>query len=241
MAMYSVLIPILNELMISMFTGEDEEDDKTFLQRLSQGTISAVSSLLLGRDFGNIVKVPISYGVERINQEFLDFLRDGEYDPYKDQIMFSQIPVDERGQKGLNITDFLVNTFGPFSPSLRTLQFAIETLTEAPKKEADAIRRAEMELKYRLPLEIAGQAGLIPFYKDIKKIVNAEIYKGLDKSNKSSGLDKLTKTELQMLYPEVYNEMYGPGGIMLDYEQIKKEVEAERKAIMSSSKEEAYR
>lgn len=241
MAMYSVLIPILNELMISMFSDAEEEDDKTFLQRLSQGTISAVSSLLLGRDFGNIVKVPVSYGVERINQEYLDFLRDGEYDPYKDQIMFSQIPVDERGQKGLSITDFLVNTFGPFSPALRTLQFAGEKLTAAPKKEADAIARAEMELKYRLPLEVAGQAGLIPFYKDIRKIVLAEMYKGLDKSNKSSGLDKLTKTELQMLYPEVYNEMYGPGGIMLDYEQIKKEVEAERKAIMSSSKEEAYR
>jgi hypothetical protein len=35
--------------------------------------------------------------------------------------------------------------------------------------------------------------------------------------------------------------MYGTGGIMLDYEQIKKQVEAERKAIMSSSKDEAYR
>jgi len=241
MVMYSMLVPILNELMVSMLTDAEEEDDKTFLQRLSQGTISAISSLLLGRDFGNIVKVPVSYGVERMNQEYFDFLRNGDYDPYEDQIMFSQIPVEERGRQGLSIGDFLVNTLGPYSPSLRTASLVAKKMFGPEKKEADAIARAEKEKKIRIPLEIAGQAGLVPFYKDIRKVLLAEMYKDLEKGTKSSGLDKLTKSQLQLLYPEVYNEMYGSGGIMLDYEQIKKQVEAERKAIMSSSKDEAYR
>jgi hypothetical protein len=241
MVLYATLVPILNELMVSMLTDAEEEDDKTFLQRLSQGTISAISSLLLGRDFGNLVKVPVSYGVERMNQEYFDFLRNGDYDPYEDQIMFSQIPVEERGLQGLSIGDFLVNTLGPYSPTLRTASLIGKKMFGPEKKEADAIARSEKEKKIRIPLEIAGQAGLVPFYKDIRKVVLAEMYKDLEKGTKSSGLDKLTKSQLQLLYPEVYNEMYGPGGIMLDYEQIKKQVEAERKAIMSSSKDEAYR
>jgi hypothetical protein len=238
MVMYSVMVPILNELMISFFAPEaEEEDDKTLLQRLSQGTISAISSLLLGRDFGNIVKVPISYGVERMNQEYLDFLRDGEYDPYEDSVMFSQIPVEKDGKKGVNIQDFLINMLGPVAPAVRTSILAIEKMTAPPKKEAAAIERAEKEKYLRVPLEVLGQAGLVPFYKDIRKVILAEMYKDLKKTEKSNDVfGKTSKKDLQLLYPELYNELYGQDGTMNEYDQIKKELEREKKLMLESAK-----
>jgi hypothetical protein len=243
MVMYSVMVPILNELMISFFAPEaEEEDEKTLIQRLSQGTISAISSLLLGRDFGNIVKVPISYGVERMNQEYLDFLRDGEYDPYEDSLMFSQIPVEKDGKKGVNIQDFLINMLGPVAPAVRTSVLAIEKMTAPPKKEADAIERAEKEKYLRVPLEVLGQAGLVPFYKDIRKVILAEMYKDLNKAEKSNDVfGKTSKKDLQLLYPELYNELYGQDGTMNEYDQIKKELEREKKLMLESAKYEGAR
>ena len=243
MVMYSMLVPLLNELMIGLFVSDaEEEDEKNFLQRLSQGTISAISSLLLGRDFGNIVKVPISYGIERVNAEYLDFLRNGEYDPYKDAIAFSQIPVDEKSKKGVNVNDFLINMLGPAAPAVRTSIFAVEKMTAPEKKESDAIRRAENEKKIRIPLEMAGQAGLIPFYKDVRKVLLANMYKDLDRSEKNtSGLSNMGKKEMQRLYPEVYNQMYGPGGAMVDYERLKKEIRKEKELIRKALKDETTR
>jgi len=241
MVMYSMLIPILNELMISMFSDAEEEDDKTLFQRLSQGTISAVSSLLLGRDFGNIIKVPVSYGVERVNKEYLDFLRDGEYDPYQDQIMFSQIPVEERGNKGVNIQDFLINMLGPIAPAVRTSIFAIEKMTAPEKKEADAISRAEKEKAIRIPLEVLGQMGLIPLYKDIRKVALAEMYKGLKNPKATGGFDKISKTDMQLLYPELYQQLYGQDGLMLEYEAVNREIERERKRLLEAAKDQSAR
>ncbi len=243
MVMYSMLVPILNELMISFFVPEaEEEDDKTFLQRLLQGTISAISSLLLGRDFGNIVKVPISYGVERMNQEYLDFLRNGEYDPYSDAIMFSQIPVEKDRKMGVNIQDFMINMLGPAAPTVRTSVLVAEVMTAPPKKEADAIERAAKEKYIRVPLEALGQAGLIPFYKDTRKVVLAEMYKDLNKAEKGNDVfGKTGKKDLELLYPEVYNEFYGKDGTMLEYDQIKKELEREKKLILESAKYEGAR
>lgn len=241
MVLYATLVPILNELMVGMLTDAEEEDDKTFLQRLSQGTVSTISSLLLGRDFGNLVKVPISYGVERMNQEYFDFLRNGDYDPYDDQIMFSQIPVEERGLQGLSIGDFLVNTLGPYSPTLRTASLIGKKMFGPEKKEADAIARSEKENKIRIPLEIAGQAGLIPFYKDIRKVVLAEMYKGLKNPKAAGGFDKISKTDMQLLYPELYQQLYGQDGLMLEYEAVNREIERERKRLLEAAKDDSFR
>jgi hypothetical protein len=243
MVAYSVLVPMLNELMISVFnslTGrpdEEEEDEKSFAQRLAQGTTSAVTSLLLGRDFGNIIKAPIAYGVERVNQEYLDFLRNGEYDSYKDQIMFTQIPVGEGSSKGVSVEDFAINMLGPTAPTVRSLAFAVEKYTAEDKKEAGAIKRQETEKYVRIPLELAGQAGFVPLYKDIRKILLNEMYKDLRKAEDTpDGLSKMNKKDMEFLYPEIYNQLYGPDSPLLDYEQIKKDLRKEQKILLESAK-----
>jgi hypothetical protein len=243
MVAYSVLVPMLNELMISIVNSllgrpdKEEEDEKSFAQRLAQGTTSAVTSLLLGRDFGNIVKAPIAYGVERVNQDYLDFLRNGEYDSFKDQIMFSQIPVGDESGSQTNVGDFLITMLGPSAPAMRSLDFARKTLRDEDKKEPDAIKRQEMAKYVRIPLELAGQAGFVPLYKDLRKILLNEMYKDLRKAEDTpDGLSKMNKKDMEFLYPEIYNQLYGPDSPLLDYEQIKKDLRKEQKILLESAK-----
>jgi hypothetical protein len=164
--------------------GDDEEDDKTFLQKLGQSTASAFSGLILGRNFGNFTKAPINIGVEEVNKEFLDFLRDGEYDPYEDAIQYTIIPKDER-KKG-DIMEYVKSFSGAFSPMIgtaqRTLQVAMKDL-----KTGEAQERRLKELSTRTPLEILGNTGYVPLYRDVRKIVMESLYEDMKKEEKGSG------------------------------------------------------
>jgi len=248
--LYSMLLPMAIALMISTvyriaaavrgeeYEEPEDEDEKSFAQRTLQSIISTVTSFLIGRDFGNIVKAPLAYAVERGNQEFLDFLRNGEYDAYEDQIMFSQIPADERSKKGRSLRDFNYVIFGPTAPFLRTLDKTVKVYTAPPKKEKAAIDRAKMEKTVRMPFEFIGLVGGIPFYKDAKAVLFNSMYKDLEKAEKTAGgVSKLGKQDMERLYPDVYNQLYGPGGSMIDYEQLKKEIRKEKELVRKAAKD----
>jgi hypothetical protein len=143
----------------------------------------------VGRNFGNVVRGMINVGVEKINEEYLDFLRNGEYDFYKDNIAYTYLPVGET--RDIDVGKTAIAMAGPYTPALNTValvgknidaMYSRVTGQGSTKKEADAIRREDMTLNYRIPLEVAGQFGLVPFYKDVKKAVNDEIYKDLRKA-----------------------------------------------------------
>ena len=149
----------------------------------------------------------VNYGVEKFNENYLDFMREGEYDPYQDNISYTTIPVDNNSGK----TDIAKNAakyFGPLSPIIGTAVLAGERLTEPEKKTQEAIDRANKDLMVRVPLEIAGNVGLIPLYKDVRKVMMKEMYKDMDQS--SSGKPSqggLTKEEMKKYLPEVYKQM----------------------------------
>ena len=77
-----------NGLMGLFFDDDEPETEKSFFQKLGQAFASAFSSLLIGRDFGNATKNILNYWIEEANEKYLDFLREGEYDPYKDGIAY---------------------------------------------------------------------------------------------------------------------------------------------------------
>ena len=173
------------------FDWEDEEevDEKSYLQKLERGLANVLIGYTVGRNFGNGVRGMINFGVEKINEEYLDFLRNGEYDFYKDNIAYTYLNVGDRGD--IDVAKMAVSMAGPYTPALNTAvligknfgAISSKVRGEGPtKKEPEAIRREEMTLNYRIPLELAGNAGLIPFYKDVKKAVNDEIYKDLRKA-----------------------------------------------------------
>lgn len=61
------------------FDWEDEEevDEKSYLQMLGRGLANVFVGYTVGRNFGNVVRGMVNFGVEKINEEYLDFLRNG--------------------------------------------------------------------------------------------------------------------------------------------------------------------
>jgi hypothetical protein len=185
MIVYSLLSKELVSIMMGMLGfGDDEEDEKTFFQKLGQATGSALSGLILGRNFGNFTKAPINIGVEKVNEKFLDFLREGDYDPYEDAIQYTIIPKDER-KKG-DIMEYVKSFSGAFSPMIGTMQRTLEVAARDPKTQAAQERRLR-ELSTRTPLEILGNTGYIPLYRDVRKIVMESLYEDMKKEKKGSG------------------------------------------------------
>ncbi len=240
MTAYTLITQALSSALAGLFVpDEDEDDEKSIEQKLGQGMLSSATSLLLGRDFGNATKSLINYGVERVNENYLDFLREGEYDPYKDALQYTVIPAEKKGKK-TDAGDLIMNMLGPFGPSAKTLDLIVRKATEEPKKEAAAIKRVEKEVGVRIPLEVMGNLGLIPLYKDVRKIVNKELYKDLEKGEVTKPMNKIGKEDMKRYYPEMYEDLYGEGGALYDIEKMKSEMRKEKERIRREIKDEMY-
>jgi hypothetical protein len=220
MTVYSMLSKMLAggivELASPLFGVEDEEeeeDDKTFLQSLGQAFIGTVGSLFFGRDFGNAVKMFVNFGLEKFNEEYLDFLRDGEYDQYEDAIAYSIIPQGKEDKQ--SIDDVLFKLGGSFGPAAQTGRLVGENILsgsiqavlsgDTTKKEADAIERERRVVTQRIPLEILGNAGFIPLYKDVRTVVNKSIYADLKNSKSKTETPGAAKEKFDKL--EDLNEL----------------------------------
>lgn len=220
MTVYSMLSKMLAggiiELAAPLFGIEDEEeeeDDKTFLQSLGQAFIGTVGSLFFGRDFGNAVKMFVNFGLEKFNEEYLDFLREGEYDQYEDAIAYSIIPQGKEDKQ--SIDDVLFKLGGSFGPAAQTARLVGENILsgsiqavlsgDTTKKEADAIERERRVVTQRIPLEILGNAGFIPLYKDVRTVVNKSIYADLKNSKSKTETPEAAKERFDKL--EDLNEL----------------------------------
>jgi hypothetical protein len=240
MVVYTLLTQMLGSGLVGLVYGdEEEEDEKSFWQKLGQAFTSAFTSMIFGRDFGNATKTLVNYGLERANEEYLDFLREGEYDPYKDAIQFSIVPPEKKG-KQRDLGDFLLNMGGAFGPTLKTADLITRKAFEADKKEQDAIERQKKEISVRIPLEVLGNAGLVPLYKDVRKSVLKDIYKDLEKAESRGSRNQMGKEDMKKYFPDMYNELYGPGGTLYDVELMKKEMNREKEKIKREIKDEMY-
>ncbi len=189
MTMYSVVISMLGESVIDMAAGllgyrddEDDEDEKkkTLAQEVGQGLASTFTTMMFGRNFGNVARAPINMGVEYINQNYLDFLRNGEYDPYTDQLQYTIAP--KEGSKD-PFMDIALNTVGPISPFVKTGRFVGKYMYASEGKTEEKKERQGKE-KWRVALEIPGALGFVPFYNNIRKVQQDWIYGDLGKAEK---------------------------------------------------------
>lgn len=210
MTVYNLLIKAatagVSGLLGLAFGGDDEEEEeKTVNQMLGQSLTSTFATLILGRDFGNASKTLMSYGFEEfVTKEYLEGLRTGEYDPYKDSVLFNSLQTNKKTGE-INIYENIPNFMGSYSPAVKTSALAFKVFSADDKKTAEALERQEKERYVRIPLEILGNAGLVPLYKEIRKSVMDDIYKDLKDKNGSD----ITKEELKKLDPKMYQIMYG--------------------------------
>ncbi len=193
MVTYSLLSSMLGAGLLGLFF-EDDEDDKDLDKQFGQALGQTFSSLLIGRDFGNAVKAILNIGVEKFNESHLEFLRDGEYDPYKDSLQYSVLPKKQQGQ-GITMGDLLLRFGGSFGPALSTADLIVRKVSEPARKTPEARERQLNEQLIRMPLEVAGNLGLIPIYKDVRKVAIREIYKDLRRARKMKAKAPKNKKE----------------------------------------------
>jgi len=227
----------------------DDEGMKSIDKMLGQAMTSAFTSLLFGRDFGNATKSIINYGLEELNENYGQFLRDGEYDKYRDAIQYTLIP-EGRSGKSPQFMDVAKNLFRAYTPMLKTLEFGVNKIFETDKVEPDAIERQKDERFVRLPLEALGVAGFIPFYKDIRKIVLADLYKGLRKAKKESANKKKRKEEMLQGYSSetdmkrydflLWERTFGPESPGYDRRQAEKELRRKERKLRQLKKDQMY-
>jgi hypothetical protein len=176
---------------------DDEEEEKTVDQLVTQSLTSTFATLALGRDFGNVSKTVINYGFEEyVTKEYLEGLRTGKYDPYEDAILINSLQRDEKTGE-METWENIPNFMGSYGPIAKTGALAVKVISSKDKKKADAIERQQKERNIRLPLEILGNSGYVPLYKEIRKSVMDDIYKDL----RDSGTKKvMTREEYYKLF-----------------------------------------
>jgi hypothetical protein len=202
MSMYLVAFGVLKHLfdtaIANLFDLEEPEEEDDLFEIAKRSIVGSGVNLLTRRTIGNIPFIPISFGIEYLNEEYgEDYgLRDGEYDPYKNSLVFSKISSDDLYTKS-PWEIFGRALSGPFSP-LFSSAFRAGTLVLRANKEGskpETKKRAMDELEQRMTLEAAGNSGLIPFYKDIRRIMMNDFYqRNYDKKESSS----FTITEKQI-------------------------------------------
>jgi hypothetical protein len=244
MTIYIVVGKVVTDFVRGLFSaGDDDDDDKSIAQTFGQALATTATTVLLGRTYGNVVRTVTNIAVEKANEKYMTGLRNGEYDPYEDAIQFTFVPPEKSGDK-LEAYDILTAGAGPYSPLLKTFNFAVRKFSEEEKKEAAAIERSYRENWQRLPLEIAGHIGYVPFYKDIRAIVNKSIYAELDKELKAQENKQeefkpmgLEKTDLKRYYPDIYERYYGKGSA----EEAKRKIENAKNLLEQKIKDERYK
>jgi hypothetical protein len=249
MTLYTFLINAAAGGLAGLLGDEEEEDEKTLMQKVGRAFASTASSLLLGRNFGNATKSLISVGVEEFNEAFLDDLRNGKYDPYKDAISSSAIPKDKKGGDR-DLSDLLANMLGPFAPSYKATDLIVRKALAKEKKEPEAIKRSEQENMIRIPLEVLGNAGMIPLYKDVRREVMNGLYKDLRNADKKAEDKKQAEKEMLHGYenkedmkrydPELYDKVFGKDSPGYDAKEAKRKLKHEADSIERRIKDEFY-
>jgi hypothetical protein len=208
--LYSILSEQFQSLIIQAFGGEEpKEDDKDLEEKLTQSTLSAFANLVGGRDLGNTSKSIINYGIEQFNEAYLEDLRDGrEYDKYKDNLVYSPIPL-EMGKEGegkkYGLDDVIISLSGPLAPIMKTAQKGLDLLGQEKRKDRYSRERQKRNIEERIPLEVLGHLGFIPFYKDLRGALIKDINRTIDYKEPKG----LTKDEMKKYMPDLYEQVYG--------------------------------
>ena len=168
MVVYSMLTSLLDD---ELFDADDYRDDD-LEDVMARQMIGSVLTLITRGSLGNLTNIPLSFALEYgINEPLLGDLRDNkDYDPYFHSIVFSLI--NKEDLSGPPEEAFLEIMSGPYGPLMRTLSRIISLSSRAVLSEKrQTKKKAEEELLERMTIEVMGNLGLLPFYKDIRRII----------------------------------------------------------------------
>ena len=177
MTLYPILYGVFSQGFDELFSNaEIEEDESDIEDIIMRQTVGTMLQLMTRRSIGNVPNLIPSYGIEKFNELMLGDFREGEYNPFKHSISFSQFNEDDIAKKGFIAT--MAKIFaGPMGPILNTVERSVALLYRSQNNKTKESREKNMdELTSRMALESLGNMGLIPFYKDIRRIVMKDMF-----------------------------------------------------------------
>ena len=173
------------------FDKDDEEEEELTWDDVVRAAAGGFISMLVSRNFGNIFKIVENYGIEQLNEEYGDMLRQGEeYDPYKHSLVFNKIKEKEITKDPLKTLS--VNFAGPYGETVKGV-WKINDLIEYENRASGKNKFSEMkkrmslsgrrkaermeDMKNDVIFRVGAGSGLIPFAKDIKPIMSGRYKK----------------------------------------------------------------
>jgi hypothetical protein len=176
MVMYSMLTSLMDDELFDVKDDKREDDDLEDM--MVRQLVGSSLGLMTGGTLGNFAKIPINFMLEYgINEPLMNDFRKGEYDPFVHSMVFSQINQDDLASGDLFKVASKVLA-GPYGPLLKTLVRTGTVLTRLNSDTAkpETIAKYEKELEERLAVEALGNLGLLPFYKDIRRIILKDMF-----------------------------------------------------------------
>lgn len=184
MSMYLVAYSLLSSIFDSLISGGldlegEEEDEEDLMTKVKRSIVGTGVGVLSRRTLGNLGYTPVAFAVEQLNADLgEDFgLRDEEYDPFKNSLVFSKISETDLSTKSPYevVGKAFAGPLGPlFSSVARGTTLYARATKEGSKPETQS--RAMAELETRMAFEAVGNLGLIPFYKDARRILMSDFY-----------------------------------------------------------------
>jgi|TARA_R110002020_G_scaffold468611_1_gene693049 hypothetical protein len=190
MSSYVILYGLLNNLMDPLFGAPEEEEDPLD-QQIYRQLIGSSLTLIFRGGLGNIPSLPVNLIIEKLNKEYLEGLRDGKpYDAYDNSIVYSLISLNDLASK--DPTDIIAPILtGPLAPLAKTSVRAASLVQRMlSSKKQSTVDKAYEELVDRIiSQEVPGNFGMIPFYKDARRIALKKRFpkKAPSSSGKSKG------------------------------------------------------
>ena len=177
MTMYPILYGVFSQGFDELFSNAEVEEDESDIEDIiMRQTVGTMLQLMTRRSIGNVPNLLPSYGIEKFNELMLGDFREGDYDPFKHSISYSQFNEDDIAKKGFIAT--MAKIFaGPMGPILNTVERSVALLYRSQNNKTKESRDKNMdELTSRMTLESLGNMGLIPFYKDVRRIVMKDMF-----------------------------------------------------------------
>jgi hypothetical protein len=225
MSMYQIIYKVLSDNVDQAFRERDEDDiDETqeLVDETARSLTGSILTLLTRQTMGNVPFAAIAYGLERFNENNLGILRSNEeYDAFKHSIVYSQL-----GKKDLESENLMTNLAtlfaGPYGTLIRRSERALELFQRTQTRKTESARQeAQEELNRNMILDISGNAGLLPFYKDVRRIINAKRNKEYKEKQGA-----MSKSELRKLNPKLYKKLYGPGSAEARLRALKRKLKS---------------
>ena len=174
---YMILYKLFSSIFDSWFGAEDEDDEDLEGYALRQMVGSPIS-MITGRGLGQLPRVLISLGTEKFNEKYLQDLRDGEeYDSFKHSIVFSLLSPYDIEKKSPE-ENFIKTISGPYSQAFSTLSNLVTDFKRIEtSKKPETVEKYKKDLQEVASLKVLGNLSLLPFYKDIIRIIKKNKYK----------------------------------------------------------------